>query len=374
MSKSIPALLTALFLVGMAIWLTQPAIQSSTSSDAPLFKELRSNALKINRIEIKDANGMLFSGMKKEGKWVAVHFFDYPVNERALSKWLQQLVRATQAHPRTTSVEHHVYLGVSGIEDINANAVKATFYVNDSEVLSILMGHKTQRLTASSSVSSMTDVLDSEPFPAEHRNTQVKGAYLRRSHENQVWFIRDELSLPYHSQDWLRQPILPVTADAISSLRKLGEEGWQIAKDEEGKWELVSHPHQALAYEGVLENVIQQFIGLRFDRILKRDTSAGVNKEKVKNPERIESTKRRESPEKTRSTERVVPDMPQAMRFVLTLHDGRQVETMIRQGEEGMFQLRHTKTLVSAESGFVYQVTPFAIQPFTQSVDILLRE
>tara|TARA_R110002167_G_scaffold159069_1_gene354578 strand:- start:946 stop:1971 length:1026 start_codon:yes stop_codon:yes gene_type:complete len=236
----------AILAVGLGVWLIQ-APTKDTFEAGFLFEDLQKFANQLDKVEIKNAQGVLFSAQKLGDSWLAT--FDpgqhvYPISQDKLADFVETMMRAKLVEAKTSKPKNYIRLGLQSIDTDDSMATLVTFKADD-HLWQVLVGNKV---------------------------TVGEGHYILKPENPQSWRIDKTVNLPIDKFSWLKQPILPFQTQDISSVSRVDNLDWQITKSASGDFQLINMPKdRELQYDSILNAVVSNLIDLNFEQLLTAD-------------------------------------------------------------------------------------------------------
>lgn len=247
MNKQVSALAAiAILAVGLGVWLTQSPSKDKFEAEL-LFDDLQQYANKVDSVEIKNAQGVLFSAQKLGDRWLAT--FDpeqpvYPISQRKLADFVETMMRAKLVEAKTSKPKNYIRLGLQPIDVDDSMATLVTFKANQKS-WQVLVGNKV---------------------------SVGEGHYILKPQDSQSWRTDKTISLPIDKFSWLKQPILPYEEQDISSISRVDSLAWQIARSASGDLQLINLPKgRELEYGSILNSVVSNLTGLHFEQLVDAD-------------------------------------------------------------------------------------------------------
>ncbi len=318
MNKSIlPLLVLVLIAVALGV-IFQPESKSTDTHSGYMFERLQQQGSDVDRVIVKNAQGVLLDAKYVEGQWLAENYQNYPVDTEKLADLMGNLVQAKKAEPKTRKQENYARLGVEDLKSENSQSTQLDVLIKSELVAQLLVG----------------------------RTSSSGGSYVRVVEQEQSWLLSNPLSVPVNDADWLLQPILNIALDDVQTVSSLGDNEWTISKSDEGSESFILQnipEGRALKYDTVLDSVVSSLITLNFDALTE------INEEQW-SKSLVQS------------------------RFVITLKDDSLVNMELR-GLENKFYIRFFKDGSNDYwTQWQYVVTGFAVNQFNKSMDDLLAE
>jgi hypothetical protein len=236
----------AILAVGLGVWLIQ-APTKGTFEAGFLFDDLQKFANQLDKVEIKNAQGVLFSAQKLGDSWLAT--FDpeqhvYPISQDKLAEFVETMMRAKLVEAKTSKPKNYIRLGLQPIDTDDSMATLVTFKADDHS-WQVLVGNNV---------------------------TVGEGHYILKPESPQSWRIDKTVNLPIDKFSWLKQPILPFQIQDIRSVSRVDSLDWQIIKSASGEFQLVNMPEgRELQYDSILNSVVSNLIDLNFEQLLTAD-------------------------------------------------------------------------------------------------------
>jgi hypothetical protein len=248
MKKQVLVLAILVFLaLDVSVWLIQKSTPNPNES-SPLFGELGDIAHAIDKVEIENAQGIVFHGKKFGDRWIAT--FDpelaaYPVAQRKLAEFTQSLAQADVEEAKTNKPEKHIRLGLQSIDVTDSLATLVRFTAG-AKSWQVLVGNK----------ASLGD-----------------GSYVRKPDQSQSWRTEKSFILPVDKFSWLQQPILPFKVKDIGSVSRVDKQKWQIIKNTStSNFELKNMPQDKdLQYPSILNALVSSVTNLNFEQLAPID-------------------------------------------------------------------------------------------------------
>jgi hypothetical protein len=247
MNKQVSVLaVCAILSLGLGVWLSQ-----STSKDkfeaVFLFDALQEFANQVESLEIKNAQGVLFSANKIEGRWLATLDPEqtvYPISQDKLAELVETMMRAKLVEAKTSKPENYIRVGLQSIDVADSMASLVTLKTSEN-AWQVLVGNKV---------------------------TLGEGQYILKLGERRSWRTDKTIHLPIDKFSWLKQPILPYQAQDISSVSRVDSFGWQIIRSVSGDFQLINMPKdKKLEYPSILNSIVSSLTSLDFEQLLPKD-------------------------------------------------------------------------------------------------------
>jgi hypothetical protein len=247
MNKQVSALAAiAILAVGLGVWLSQSPTKDTYEAQF-LFDDLQQYANKVDSVEIKNAQGVLFSAQKLGDRWLAT--FDpeqpvYPISQSKLADFVETMMRAKLVEAKTSKAKNYMRLGLQPIDVDDSMATLVTFKANQKS-WQVLVGNKV---------------------------SVGEGHYILKPQSSQSWRTDKTISLPIDKFSWLKQPILPYEEKDIGSISRVDSLAWQIARSASGDFQLINMPKgRELEYGSILNSVVSNLTGLHFEQLVDAD-------------------------------------------------------------------------------------------------------
>lgn len=241
---------------GAAFWLIQDD-RSDIPSNQLLLKDF-TDLDKVTTIEIVNANGPLLVAEIIDGRWLATHKspqLQFPIDHAALVAFIEGLRTAKQVEAKTKNPANFPRLGLLDVEQAESQARRVTL-VAPEKSYSLLVGN-----TASNNF----------------------GSFVREPASNQTWQLDTVLKVPDSSISWLMNPVKLIDANDVFRVVKLGDDNWQIVRDEpresddssrngrSGPFVFVGmQADEQLVFPNILQNSITAMLSVRYEDIMPR--------------------------------------------------------------------------------------------------------
>jgi hypothetical protein len=247
MNKQVSILaVCAILSLGLVVWLSQSPSKYKFEA-VLLFDDLQEFANQVESLEIKNAQGLLFSAKKIEGRWLATFAQEqtaYPISQDKLSEFVEIMMRTKLVEAKTSKPENYIRLGLQSIDVEDSMASLVTLKTSDN-AWQVLVGNEV---------------------------TLGKGQYILKLDDPRSWRTDKTIHLPIDKYSWLRQPILPYQAQDISSVSRVDSFGWQIARSVSGDLQLINMPKdKKLEYPSILNSIVSSLTSLNFEEFLPND-------------------------------------------------------------------------------------------------------
>lgn len=250
MSKQVSVLaFIAALALGLGVWLNQTQTNTTYESSL-LLADFHKHASQVDSVQIDNAQGTLFSAQMLDGQWLVT--FDteqpvYPVAFEDLSAFVTTMMEAQLIEAKTSKPKNFNRLGLQGIDKEDSLARLVSLEAN---------GHTWRVLVGNSA-------------------SVGEGSYVRLPEDNQSWRTDLSISLPTDQYAWLKQPVLPYSAENIQSISSVDIEGadWQMLRQAPtDDFQLSTLPaDRSLQYEGVLQSFVSSLTSLDFERLQMDD-------------------------------------------------------------------------------------------------------
>jgi len=233
----------AILAVGLGVWLIQSSSKHTFEAEL-LFDDLQKFANQLDNVEIKNAQGVLFSAQKLGDSWLAT--FDpeqpvYPISQHKLASFVETMMRAKLVEAKTSKPENYIRLGLQSIDTDDSMATLVTFKASDKS-WQVLVGNKV---------------------------SIGEGHYILKPEDPQSWRTDKTISLPIDKFSWLKQPILPYQTQDISSVSRVDSLNWQIVRSASGDFQLINMPKdRELEYASILNSMVSNLVDLDFEQLL----------------------------------------------------------------------------------------------------------
>lgn len=204
------------------------AIDQRDRFEAPaaswLYPGLLESLTSVTGIRIARADQVVDLAFK-DGQWVVAQRFNYPLNQKQLSRLLNQLGEARLVEKKTTQAKHHGSLGLlSGLKD-------------PAPVITV---QRDQAL---------------EPVLIGQQASARQATFARFQSDDQVWLIDQALDVSAAPADWLDPGLLNLNDAMIEQIEINNQidSGYQVTRDDGGNWILAALPEgRSLQYETAL--------------------------------------------------------------------------------------------------------------------------
>lgn len=241
--KPIYILTTAVLLaIAAGVWLVQQPDNNELQPQL-LFSELDKFANDLHSVEIKNAQGVLFSAEKSKDNWLATiapQLPAYPVSQDKLANLVATLLQVKLVEPKTSKAKNYNRLGLQNISNTDSMASLVTLKTK-SDSWSVLVGNTV----------SFAD-----------------GSYVRLPNTKQSWRTDKSITLPLDKFSWLKQPILPFGSEDIVAISRVDKSPWRMAKQGDGIFYLNPMPEgRALEYQGILDSMLSSLVELNFEQL-----------------------------------------------------------------------------------------------------------
>ena len=247
MNKQVSVLAAiAILASGWVVWLSQSPSKDKFEASF-LFDDLQVFANQIDSVEITDAQGVLFSAQKLGNQWLAT--FDpqqptYPISQAKLANFVGTMMRAELVEAKTSKPQNYVRLGLQPI-DIDDSMASLVILKASGNTWQVLVGNKV---------------------------TTGNGHYILKPDDSRSWRTDKTINLPIDKFSWLKRPILPYQAMDISSISRVDNIGWHIARAASGKFQLTNMPTgKELEYDSILNSIVSSLTSLDFEQLLTID-------------------------------------------------------------------------------------------------------
>jgi hypothetical protein len=247
MNKQVSVLaVCAILSLGLGVWLSQSPSKDKFES-VLLFDDLQEFANQLASLEIKNAQGVLFSAKKIEGRWLATFSPEqttYPISQDKLSEFVETMMRAKLVEAKTNKPKNYSHLGLQPIDIVDSVASLVTLKTSKTS-WQVLVGNKA---------------------------TLSEGQYILKLGDHRSWRTDKTIHLPIDKFSWLKQPILPYQLQDIGSVSRVDSLGWQIVRSVGGNFQLINMPKdKKLRYPSILNSVVSSLISLDFEQLLPKD-------------------------------------------------------------------------------------------------------
>jgi hypothetical protein len=247
MNKQVSVLAAiAILASGWVVWLSQSPSKDKFEASL-LFDDLQVFATQIDSVEITDAQGVLFSAQKLGNQWLAT--FDpqqptYPISQTKLANFVGTMMRAELVEAKTSKAQNYVRLGLQPV-DIDDSMASLVILKASGNIWQVLVGNKV---------------------------TTGEGHYILKPDDSRSWRTDKTINLPIDKFSWLKRPILPYAAMDISSISRVDNIGWHIARAANGEFQLTNMPtDKELEYDSILNSIVSSLTSLDFEQLLTID-------------------------------------------------------------------------------------------------------
>ena len=238
-------LLVTLIAVGAGVWLTYQA-QPGNQDPQVLYVDGHKKAAGITAVQLRNSQGSLLQAELIDGQWMAR--FDefattYPLNKNALAEFIQSLTQARLIEAKTSKKDNYHHLGLEAIDNQDSLAVEVSILSNDSIVpWQVLIGNKV---------------------------VGAPGTYVRMPNDAKSWKIDQTIEVPTSKFDWLKRPILDLSAKDLTMITRTDTKGWSISRQDEGEFALNGMPKgRELRYPGIVSALVDSVLELDFEQLL----------------------------------------------------------------------------------------------------------
>jgi hypothetical protein len=236
----------AVLAVGLGVWLIQ-APAKDTFEEVLLFDDLQKFANQLQSVEIRNAQGVLFSAQKSDASWLASidsTQLVYPISQSKLADFVETMMYAKLIEAKTSKPKNYIRLGLQPLDTDDSMATLVTFKALNKS-WQVLVGNKV---------------------------TVGEGHYILKLGDSQSWRTDKTISLPIDKFSWLKQPILPFQQQDILSVSRVDNLDWQIVKSASSDFQLINIPKdRELEYDSILNSVVSNLIDLNFEMLLTAD-------------------------------------------------------------------------------------------------------
>ena len=247
MNKQVSVLAAiAILALGFGVWLSQSPSKDKFEAGL-LFDGLQEFANQVDKIEITNAQGVLFSAQKLGDRWLAT--FDpeqpvYPISRGKLTDFVETMMRAKLVEAKTSKSKNYARLGLESIDTEDSMASLVTFKASENS-WQVLVGNKV---------------------------TAGEGHYILKPDESISWRTDRTINLPLDKYSWLKQPIIPYQAQDIISISRVDNSDWQIARSDSGDFYLLNMPKdKELEYTSILNSIVSSLTSLDFEQLQAAD-------------------------------------------------------------------------------------------------------
>jgi Domain of unknown function (DUF4340) len=242
----------------LAVYSTQYPSSTPADAGALMLPDLRAQADKIARIEIKQ--GDRTSVLARSGdKWVLDDRGGFPASADKIRKLLGSLSVARLVEPKTKNPERYgiLELGEPGTKGSNSRLLR--LLDDKGQVLSEVIAGKTRQNALGSGKS---------------------GTYVRRPNAAQTWLVNGEFAGGTALKDWTKARLFETATEKIKTTRvePAGSSAYEINRDSDGTHKLAIIPDgKKLKFLNVLDNVLEAISFVDFEDVRK----AGSGSEEI---------------------------------------------------------------------------------------------
>ena len=190
-SKNVGVLgLVAVAVIGGGIWLASERSASSLESGKSLYPDLKKTLNDANAVRIHTAGDTLAVEIaRKDDSWTVTERHGYPADEAKLRKLLLTFANAQLREQKTANPDNYPTLGVEDVSDANATGVRIEVAGVEPPV-NLIVGKQ---------------------------GPGLESQYVRKVGEERSWLIDASVDTSSGPADWLRKPLIDVSADRIQS-------------------------------------------------------------------------------------------------------------------------------------------------------------
>ncbi|PKH00616.1 DUF4340 domain-containing protein [Paraglaciecola sp. MB-3u-78] len=247
MNKQVSVLaIFAILALGLGVWLSQSPSKDKFEA-VLLFDDLQELANQVDNVEIRNAQGVLFSAKKLGDRWLAT--FDpeqpvYPISQDKLAEFVETMMRVKLMEAKTSKPENYIRLGLQSVDVDDSMSSLVTLKTSENS-WQVLVGNSV---------------------------TLGEGQYILKPGDPRSWRTDKTIHLPIDKYSWLKQPILPYQAQDISSVSRVDSSDWQITRAVSGDFQLINMPKdKQLEYPSILNSIVSSLTSLDFEQLLPAD-------------------------------------------------------------------------------------------------------
>lgn len=227
-----------------------------TGGGGPLFPTLKSDAEKVQRIEISQGSTTLV--LERAGdQWRLQNRDSYPATPEKIRVLLASLTDAVLAEPKTRNPQRYPLLELEDPKSQNANSRLVRLLDDKGAVLAeAIIGKK--RTSAG--------------------GLGKGGTYVRKSGDAQTWLATADISGGIGLRDWTKARIFETAPDKITKLKieLQGEAAYEIVRDASGEHKLAEIPAgKKLKFVNVVDNIVEASAFMEFEDVRKAADSSG---------------------------------------------------------------------------------------------------
>jgi hypothetical protein len=232
--------------IGLGAWLSQRP--SNDKFEAVLmFDDLKKFANQVNSVEIKNAQGVLYSIKKTDERWLANFELErpaYPISQTKLTDFIKSMISIKLVEAKTSKQQNYARLGLQPI-DIDDSMASLVTLKTDEKSWQVLVGSKV---------------------------SLGGGQYVLKTGDVQSWKTDKTITLPIDKFSWLKKPILPYQSHDIRSVSRVDSQDWHIVRSVSGNFELINMPKdEELVYASILNSIVGSLTSLDFEQLFAAD-------------------------------------------------------------------------------------------------------
>lgn len=244
MNKQLISLLILVAALSGAIYFLTQQSALNTQDKAPLFPKLAEQKQRVERVEIANATGTLFTAVPTRTGWKTrlMDNVDYPVDQQKLAKLVESLGSGILFEEKTARAENYARLGLKDISDTDSQATQVIIYTPQAQY-KVLIGNA---------------------------SSTIQGSYVRLVGEQKTWLLDTVIDVPSDTSDWLQQPILDIASEQITMIRRTDGKPLTVSAQSDENTPFVLQELQAdqgLKYDTVVSGFVDNIVALDFDGI-----------------------------------------------------------------------------------------------------------
>jgi len=198
-SLTILFIVTIVMVVLMMITIQRP---NDVSEDySILFPELFEQLSGVDTIKFKSAQDE-FTLFKQDEDWLVKERWSFPADFNLVKRALIDIAEAKILERKTDNAEHHLLLGVEGVED-GGESIQVTLLNGEQQVADLILG--TEREIAN--------------------NTGPRQFYVRRSNEDRVWLAEGYLNINPLMLNWIKSEVTNIDRARIAQVNIIQPNG-----------------------------------------------------------------------------------------------------------------------------------------------------
>lgn len=242
--KGLIALIIIVLLCVLGYLAVQRSQQQSTAQveSAPWLAAEQGYLNTLQALEIEQPGQPSVRIERRGDTWVVPAKADYPAAPQALAELLRALREARTQEAKTANPQWHARLGLAEEGGADEQALRLKLHFDGHPDLGLRLGNPSQ---------------------------QGSGQLVRRTGENQVWLIDQQLQVPTRELDWLDRRVtgIPFTRIARLALRYADGEKLTLTRADAQQYNFAIaelRKEQKLSFEGAANGVALVFSNLQF--------------------------------------------------------------------------------------------------------------